>query len=138
MSNRPPKFGISDVGTNLMRRDRYTHFMLVRRWMAVLACVFLVCAVLISAGAPLLNTDLSAPTLKVVNTDDGVTLDESVLDDLRPGLAQDLPFNSLITDQLPSLMVPTSAAREPWARHAAPDLRPPPCLAGLLRPPALS
>lgn len=109
--------------------------------MVVLACFFLVCAALISAGSPLLCTDPSAPPLKVVNTDDGVSLDESVLDDLRPGLAQDLPFNSLITDQLPSftsMAVPKSTAREPWCRHADPGLRPPPCLAGLLRPPALS
>lgn len=110
-----------------------------RRASAILSILLLLFASLMGVGQRSMP-DLAESSLRVVNTSDGVSLDESVLDDLRPGGIAD-----------PSGLSPIDFGTKPiWAfllpadGNSARPFRPlptehqAPWLEGLLRPPAAS
>lgn len=110
-----------------------------RRIIAALASLMLLCAALVSAAAPLRGLLAGAPLMAAIDTDDGISLEESVIDDLRPSALQDAPASALFTDQLP---VPSwqvwrlgDAARA-WARPQAERLPAWPYLGAPMRPPS--
>ena len=72
-----------------------------RSAIATLASLILLCAALFGTASVLRGVSSSVSLMSVVNTDDGVSLDESVIDDLRPSALQDAPSSPFGTDQLP-------------------------------------
>lgn len=72
-----------------------------RRAIAVIASIILLCAGLLSTWAGSSVTgDGDALAVHQVNTDDGVSLDESVIDDLRPSTPADASQFSMLADLL--------------------------------------
>ena len=112
-----------------------------RRIIAALASLMLLCAALLSAAAPLRGLLADVPLVHVVDTADGISLDESVIDDLRPSALQDAPSTAQLTDQLPSaarLVWGMDTAVRTWARPPAERLPAWPYLGSLMRPPSLA
>lgn len=110
-----------------------------RRIIAALASLMLLCAALVSAAAPLRGLLADAPLVAVIDTADGISLDESVIDDLRPSALQDAPSSATLTDQLPQpvwLAWDLRDAARAWARPQAERLLPWPYLDALMRPPS--
>lgn len=110
-----------------------------RRAAAIFSILLLLFASLMSVGKVSAH-DLTEPSLRVVNTDDGVSLEESVLDDLRPGVAMDPHgVSPLDLGMKPSWAFATPTPSTPPLRgHSLPVEHQAPCLEGLLRPPATS
>lgn len=112
---------------------------MTRRRAAIFSILLLLFASLMSVGKVSMP-EMSSSAMHVVNTDDGVSLQESVLDDLRPGVTMDphgvspldlgmrpqWVFTALLQGSpiLPSRSLPVEHTT-PW-------------LEGLLRPPAIS
>jgi hypothetical protein len=110
-----------------------------RRIIAALASLMLLCAALVSAAAPLRGLLADAPLVAVIDTADGISLEESVIDDLRPSALQDAPSSALFTDQLPQpvwLAWDLADRARTWARPQAERLPAWPYLGGLMRPPS--
>ena len=110
-----------------------------RRIIAALASLMLLCAALVSAAAPLRGLLADAPLVAVIDTADGISLEESVIDDLRPSALQDAPSSALFTDQLPQPMWRAwdlADGPRAWAHPQAERLPAWPYLGGLMRPPS--
>lgn len=110
-----------------------------RRIIAALASLMLLCAALVSAAAPLRGLLADAPLVAVIDTADGISLEESVIDDLRPSALQDAPSSALFTDQLPQPVWRAwdlAGSARTWARPQAERLPAWPYLGGLMRPPS--
>lgn len=108
-----------------------------QKLIAVLGVLVLLCGSWISSASMTLHGHPRAP----VNTEDGVSFDESVLDDLRPGaLSPDpMPSGALVHDHAPPPLCWVQPAPVPYrirqARPPGERLRSPPFLETLRRPP---
>jgi hypothetical protein len=107
-----------------------------QKLIAVLGVLVLLCGSWINSASLTLHGHPRAP----VNTEDGVSFEESVLDDLRPGaLSLDpLPSGALVHDHAPPLCWVHPAPVPFRMRQAPPQverLRSPPFLETLRRPP---
>lgn len=112
-----------------------------RRLIATLASLILLCAAVLGVASALHGPWTQAPMSLVaaIDTADGVSLDESVMDDLRPSALQDAPSSGGLIDQLPASAWPAwgmASRAAVWARSGMPPSLPWPYLGAPLRPPS--
>ncbi|MDO9004474.1 MAG: hypothetical protein Q7V20_13575 [Aquabacterium sp.] len=113
-----------------------------RQAIAFVASIVLLCAGLLSTWTgPSVIGDGHAFAMHQVNTDDGVSLDESVIDDLRPSTLADVSQFSMLADMAAVPVWRWSPLQD--RRHALPPCRhlsvhQPPFIECLLRPPSIN
>lgn len=119
----------------------YSGAIMGRRLIATLASLILLCAAVLALASALRgpSTLASVSLVAAINTADGVSLDESVMDDLRPSALQDAPSSGGLIDQLPTSAWPAwgmANCTAAWVRSGMPPPLPWPCLGSPLRPPS--